>query len=152
MAQAALGRAMVAAGGTMLLLGGATVAVSSVSMFVGKVFIDRYKKKIVVACPLCRGQRRVTCDVCQGDRVLKYHPFPDPPVNSRTGGRCACAMCEGSGTQLCLNCLGEGETYPTTFDWIPPPEHLVIAPARPQQPVAPAVAGPAEALAPPKNQ
>ncbi len=46
MAQAALGRAFVAAGGTLLFLGGATVAVSSISMAVTKVVVDRNKARI----------------------------------------------------------------------------------------------------------
>ncbi len=28
---------------------------------------------------------------------------------------CACTMCEGTGDQVCVNCLGEGKTHPDKF-------------------------------------
>lgn len=49
-AGAALGRAFVAAGGTLLVLGGATVALSSVSMAITKAVVERSKVWMSVWC------------------------------------------------------------------------------------------------------
>eukprot|EP00877_Chromochloris_zofingiensis_P002177 jgi/Chrzof1/11960/Cz06g16050.t1 len=112
MARAALGRALVATGGTMLGLGAATMVVSTVSMAVTRTIVQRRKAKFAVACNLCRGKKRLRCDVCAGTKVIRYHPYKQSPVNARTEWT-ACAMCSATGQQKCLNCLGEGLTYPT---------------------------------------
>jgi len=54
----------------------------------------------------------MTCDVCGGERAIKYHPFQTLALHARAP-HCVCAMCAGSGEQTCLNCLGEGVTYPS---------------------------------------
>ncbi len=43
MAQNAFGRALVASGGTLLVLGGATIGLSTVSMAVTKIVVDKAK-------------------------------------------------------------------------------------------------------------
>jgi hypothetical protein len=48
----------------------------------------------------------------QGECAVKYHPFQTLALNARTP-YCVCAMCGGTGDQTCLNCLGEGVTYPS---------------------------------------
>lgn len=47
-----------------------------------------------------------------GERAIKYHPFNTLTLHARTP-YCVCAMCGGGGDQTCLNCLGEGVTYPS---------------------------------------
>mmetsp|Transcript_2486 Transcript_2486/g.4185 ORF Transcript_2486/g.4185 Transcript_2486/m.4185 type:complete len:130 (+) Transcript_2486:105-494(+) len=111
MAQAAMGRAMVAAGGTMLVLGGATMGVSFVAMTVTRVVVEQNKKKKLVTCHICTGSAKLSCAVCDGERTLKYHSKKQAPVNQRIS-RTACPMCEGAGSQACLNCLGEGKVMP----------------------------------------
>ncbi|KAJ9530372.1 hypothetical protein QJQ45_000746 [Haematococcus lacustris] len=111
--RAALGRALVASGGTLLVLGGATIAVSSVSMAVTRFVVDRNKKKYMVACPVCHAKQKVSCDVCRGERTLRYQPAKAPQPTSTFGPQLsACAMCEGCGEQTCPNCTGSGETLP----------------------------------------
>ncbi|KAJ9530837.1 hypothetical protein QJQ45_028717 [Haematococcus lacustris] len=111
--RAALGRALVASGGTLLVLGGATIAVSSVSMAVTRFVVDRNKKKYMVACPVCHAKQKVSCDVCRGERTLRYQPAKAPqPTNTFGPQLSACAMCEGCGEQTCPNCTGSGETLP----------------------------------------
>ncbi|KAL6753408.1 hypothetical protein V8C86DRAFT_472590 [Haematococcus lacustris] len=111
--RAALGRALVASGGTLLVLGGATTAVSSVSMAVTRFVVDRNKKKYMVACPVCHAKQKVSCDVCRGERTLRYQPAKAPQPTSTFGPQLsACAMCEGCGEQTCPNCTGSGETLP----------------------------------------
>eukprot|EP00798_Chlamydomonas_sp_ICE-L_P028928 gene28928-32121_t len=110
-ARAAFGRAVVAAGGTMLALGAATVAVSSISMGITKMVVEKSQRHLRGPCSACHSKTKVSCAVCQGERVLKYHPARTLPTNPKAIW-CACAMCEGSGEQTCLNCLGEGEIIP----------------------------------------
>ena len=80
------------------------------------------QKKTATQCVICTGRKRVACDVCRGERALKYHPFrelPPPPLQQHGARAMAastwtcCAMCGASGEQACLNCLGEGVTYPS---------------------------------------
>lgn len=66
MAASAFGRAMVAAGGTMFVLGAATVAVSTVGVSVARVVIQNKKSKTAVACTTCSGRKKIECDVCRG--------------------------------------------------------------------------------------
>uniref|UniRef100_A0A7R9V414 Uncharacterized protein n=1 Tax=Chlamydomonas euryale TaxID=1486919 RepID=A0A7R9V414_9CHLO len=117
-AGAALGRAFVAAGGTLLVLGGSTVVLSSVSMAVTKAVVDRTKKKSMVSCAVCEGDKTQVCSVCEGERTLKYIPEKHVIPGSKVATTmCACTMCEGVGQQTCVNCLGEGSTYPDKFGW-----------------------------------
>jgi hypothetical protein len=165
MARAALGRALVASGGTILAIGGATMLVSTVSMGVARAVVMERKvkgvcimhgggrgrgvclcskrrsmgaarfrahgraaaaaccpaktthpsktkqKKLAVSCEVCKGRAKVPCDVCGGGRALRYHPFVTLAVHARAP-LCVCAMCAGKGEQTCLNCLGDGVTYP----------------------------------------
>ncbi|GAX82180.1 hypothetical protein CEUSTIGMA_g9608.t1 [Chlamydomonas eustigma] len=119
MARAALGRSLLAAGGTLFVIGGGTMALSTVSMAVTKIVVDRSKKHLLVPCSVCEGQKAVTCSVCEGERVLKYVPTEALalPGTKAASSLCACALCEGNGSQTCANCLGEGMTYPDKFSW-----------------------------------
>ncbi|KAI8472496.1 MAG: hypothetical protein J3K34DRAFT_413847 [Monoraphidium minutum] len=112
MARAALGRALFASGGTILAIGGATMLVSTVSMGVARAVVMEKKKKLAVSCEVCKGRAKLTCDVCGGERAVKFHPFNTLALHARTP-YCVCAMCAGAGDQACLNCLGEGVTYPS---------------------------------------
>lgn len=109
-ARAALGRALVASGTTILGLGAATMLVSSVSMGVARVVVTENKKKTAVACGSCHGNKKVRCDICSGEKVIRYHPFKAVPINNMP--MTACAMCTATGEQTCLNCLGEGYVSP----------------------------------------
>jgi hypothetical protein len=112
-AAAALGRAVLTAGGTFLALGAATMAVSSVGMGVARVVLAQRKASTAVACVACRGEGRVRCGVCRGARVLEHHPFPTPPLPGATRTPwCACPTCCAEGTQVCVNCLGEKTVLP----------------------------------------
>jgi hypothetical protein len=112
-AAAALGRAVLTAGGTMLALGAATMAVSSVGMGVARVVLAQKKAATAVDCPTCAGQGRTRCTVCKGARVIEHHPFPTPPLPGATRTPwCACPMCAADGEQVCVNCLGEKRVLP----------------------------------------
>lgn len=112
-AAAALGRAVLTAGGTMLALGAATMAVSSVGMGVARVVLAQKKAATAVDCPRCAGQGRTRCAVCKGARVIEHHPFPTPPLPGATRTPwCACPMCAAEGEQTCVNCLGEKTVLP----------------------------------------
>jgi len=110
-ARAALGRALVASGGTILALGGATMVVSTVSMGVARAVMNQRKKQYAVPCTICSGHKKVKCDVCTGQKVIRYHPFKELPLATRSPPT-ACAMCNASGEQVCLNCLGDGTIIP----------------------------------------
>lgn len=63
--------------------------------------------------PGCNGVPRIA-----GERVLKFVPGKQAAPGSRLATTmCACGMCEGSGEQTCVNCLGEGTTMPDKFPW-----------------------------------
>jgi hypothetical protein len=112
-AAAAFGRAVLTAGGTMLALGVATMAVSSVGMGVARVVLAQRKAATAVDCPSCHGRGRARCAVCRGARVIEHHPFSSPPLPgaSRTPW-CACPMCACEGESVCVNCLGERTVLP----------------------------------------
>jgi len=116
-AAAAFGRAVLTAGGTMLALGAATMAVSSVGMGVARVVLARRKAATAVDCPSCAGEGRVRCAACRGARVIEHHPFAGDAllfagaVSARTPW-CACPMCGAAGEQVCVNCLGERTVLP----------------------------------------
>lgn len=112
-AAAALGRAVLTAGGTMLALGAVTMAVSSVGMGVARVVLAQKKAATAVDCPRCQGRGRAPCAVCRGARVIEHHPFPTPPLPGATRTPwCACPMCAAEGEQVCVNCLGEKTVLP----------------------------------------
>ncbi|GLC34730.1 hypothetical protein PLESTB_001229700 [Pleodorina starrii] len=112
-ASRALGRAFLAAGGTMVVIVGATAVVSGASMAVVKAVMDRQKSKTQVPCTVCHAKKRVVCEVCEGERIIKYWPTPDPPP-STSHAWTVCAMCEGAGDHGCINCVGTGNVnlYP----------------------------------------
>jgi len=87
------------------------MVVSMISMSVTRAVVDKQKKKLLVKCRTCDGTAKVTCGVCQGAQTLSYHPHAQAPVNAATP-HTACAMCDASGLQVCLNCLGEGLAMP----------------------------------------
>ena len=65
----------------------------------------------------------ITLSPSPGERTLRYHPATAPaalPGSKMAASMCACAMCEGSGQQTCVNCLGEGSSYPDAFEWSRP--------------------------------
>ncbi|KAF5831056.1 hypothetical protein DUNSADRAFT_13667 [Dunaliella salina] len=94
----------------MLALGGATMVVSTASMTITRLVVDKRKKQYLITCPECTGSKKLACEVCRGERILNYHPTKHAPFDQTT--QCTCAMCEGSGLQQCLNCLGEGTSIP----------------------------------------
>ncbi|KAG2430455.1 hypothetical protein HXX76_009978 [Chlamydomonas incerta] len=114
-ARQALGRALIAAGGTMVVLTVGTGAISGVAMGVAKVFIDREKSKKQAPCVVCRSNRRVACEVCEGERIIKYWPTPEPPP-AQLHTWSVCSMCEGAGDHPCINCQGTGSVYPQAWD------------------------------------
>ncbi|WIA11441.1 hypothetical protein OEZ85_011558 [Tetradesmus obliquus] len=81
-------------------------------MGIARVVVTQGKKKTAVACCVCHGNKKVKCDVCAGEKAIRYHPFKALPVNSSRMPLTACAMCGASGEQTCLNCLGEGTVSP----------------------------------------
>ncbi|GIL45447.1 hypothetical protein Vafri_2687 [Volvox africanus] len=113
----ALGRAFLAAGGTMVFVFGATAVVSGASMAVVKAVMDRQKAKTQAPCNVCCSKRRVVCEVCEGERITKYWPTPEPPP-STSHAWSVCAMCEGVGDHACINCVGTGHVnvYPWETD------------------------------------
>ncbi|KAG2483989.1 hypothetical protein HYH03_017156 [Edaphochlamys debaryana] len=110
----ALGRAFVAAGGTLLFLGTATAVVGGVTMGIAKAFVDKTQVQQQGPCTVCRGKQRVACEVCEGERILRYWPTPAPPPVQQHSYS-VCAMCEGAGDHPCINCLGTGSVYP--YPW-----------------------------------
>lgn len=91
----------------MIVIGGATGVATSLGMAVAKVVLDKDKDKRQAPCRVCETKRKVACDVCQGERIIKYWPMAElPPVQMHTWS--VCAMCEGSGEHSCFNCLGSG--------------------------------------------
>ncbi|PNH12899.1 hypothetical protein TSOC_000140 [Tetrabaena socialis] len=117
-ASRALGRAVLAAGGTMVFLGGATMLVTGASMAVAKAVMDRRKVQFQVPCTVCEAKKRVVCEVCEGERILKYWPTPEPPP-AQTHSWSVCAMCEGAGDHACINCEGSGTVRPLPWERAP---------------------------------
>lgn len=98
---------MLAAGGTVVVLSGATVVLGGVTMAVAKVAMEATKSNVQAGCRVCRTRRRVVCEVCQGERILRYWPTKEPlPVQSHSWS--VCGMCEGAGDHACINCVGTG--------------------------------------------
>ncbi|GIL72240.1 hypothetical protein Vretimale_288 [Volvox reticuliferus] len=125
-ASKALGRAFLAAGGTMVFVFGATAVVSGASMAIVKAVTDRQKAKTQVQCNICSSKRRVVCEVCEGERITKYWPTSEPPA-STSHAWSVCAMCEGAGEHACINCVGTGHVniYPWETDGSPLTDMLV---------------------------
>ncbi|GIL72241.1 hypothetical protein Vretimale_288 [Volvox reticuliferus] len=137
-ASKALGRAFLAAGGTMVFVFGATAVVSGASMAIVKAVTDRQKAKTQVQCNICSSKRRVVCEVCEGKRRCmcphchrlfvggdlremshdKRCALPgeritkywptSEPPASTSHAWSVCAMCEGAGEHACINCVGTG--------------------------------------------
>lgn len=79
------------------------------------------QKHLLVTCVVCDGAKATGCSVCDGQRVLRYIPEVHViPGSKMATTMCACTMCEGRGGQTCVNCLGEGSTYPDKFGWSQP--------------------------------
>lgn len=122
-------RALLGFGGTLFALGGATLAVSTVTSAVIRVAVKARQSKRMVPCrecccrcadstmattsttsssstssPLVRpGKRR--CAVCRGRRAVRWQPF-SAPIRARWT---LCPLCCGTGEQLCWNCGGTGQ-------------------------------------------
>ncbi|MEW5319868.1 MAG: hypothetical protein WDW38_010987 [Sanguina aurantia] len=62
----------------------------------------------MVSCSECSRRKKVSCGVCHDDRILQY---ASPHSMPGSADLCVCPMCDGSGLQSCLNCLGVGETF-----------------------------------------
>ncbi|CAL5224446.1 g7133 [Coccomyxa viridis] len=101
-------RAGAATAGTFVVIGGATLATTSVVMTVVRAGINHRKKKLSIVCKPCSGQKLVVCSVCKGDNLIDWSPFEDPAGRTPV----LCPMCGGYGEQKCLNCNGEGTVIP----------------------------------------
>lgn len=118
MAARAFGRALVASGGTLLVLGGSTLAVTTIAMGLTKQVVDRQRRSCMAPCQVCVGEKKTPCAVCDGERRIRYSP-PEAPVplpgSKMASIQCCCVLCEGTGMQICSNCLGEGEIYDSSL-------------------------------------
>ncbi|KAK9836353.1 hypothetical protein WJX81_008158 [Elliptochloris bilobata] len=104
----ALFKGLGAFAGTFVVLGGATLAISTVAMGGVRAAVKYRRRGLEVTCTVCGGRKRCSCCVCKERLVLDWTPFKAPQVKRWT----ACPLCEASGLQTCLNCLGQGVVVP----------------------------------------
>ncbi|KAK9837827.1 hypothetical protein WJX74_005887 [Apatococcus lobatus] len=96
-------------GGTVAIVGGATVAVSTATLSVVRLVVNKQQKRLLVSCSACNGSGQRDCGICKGKQIISWAPAraaraPEYP--------CLCPMCAGVGDQGCLNCLGKGTLVP----------------------------------------
>jgi len=105
-------RAAATFGGTLAVMGGATVAVSAVTSAAIRAAVRARQRPHLTACRECdppgTGKRR--CGVCRGGRAVAWTPAGAPRAAEWT----LCPLCGGDGDQSCWNCKGSGEVVGDT--------------------------------------
>jgi hypothetical protein len=110
-----------AAAGTVLVMGGATMAVSGVALAVVRQVNKRRHARLASQCAECGGGGYVPCEVCRGAAVLRCRApvrlrdlgrrKPAQPGDAGAASYCSCPACGTTMRQRCLNCLGEGAVF-----------------------------------------
>eukprot|EP00887_Chlorella_sp_A99_P002909 scaffold6.g2909.t1 len=106
--------------GTLMALGGATLAVSTLGLSVVKVVVKQRKMKAATECTVCKGTGYLKCGLCRGRAILHCRaPVKLSQLRRRKAAgadsgaanvaQCACPACGTTLEQRCLNCLGEGK-------------------------------------------
>jgi predicted RNA-binding Zn-ribbon protein involved in translation (DUF1610 family) len=110
----------------MVVMSGATLAVSSVALGVMRTVTRRQQRSKSKPCTRCNGNGFLyPCDVCLGKAVIRSRAprtFKQLLAEARGKGaksvapedlqvQCSCPACGTTMHQRCLNCLGEGAVY-----------------------------------------
>jgi hypothetical protein len=108
---------------TLVTLGAATLAASTVATAVIRGVAAARSRRTEVGCPACAGSGRLLCACCGGRRALAWQPFKQAATRRWT----LCPLCagvdgeSGGGRQKCWDCGGRGRARPR-----PPLDGLVI--------------------------
>ena len=111
--------------GSLVTLGAATLAVSSVGIAVTKQVVRRRRLAAATPCAVCASTGYLPCGVCGGRGVLRCRApvrlselrrrrqvegqqQGDGVASPVASAMCACPVCGTTLRQRCLNCLGEG--------------------------------------------
>lgn len=103
----AVARAAATFGGTLVAMGGATIAVSTATSAAVRAVVRARQKKRLTHCRACDapGSGKVSCGVCAGKRAVRWAPAGAPPAAVWA----VCPLCGGDGHQSCFNCKGSGQ-------------------------------------------
>uniref|UniRef100_A0A061RGE2 Plastid transcriptionally active 5 isoform 1 n=1 Tax=Tetraselmis sp. GSL018 TaxID=582737 RepID=A0A061RGE2_9CHLO len=99
-----VGRAVVTVGLTVTAFGAGTTVLSMATIAGVKTLTGVQKRKFGINCGNCKGEGKISCEICTGSGVLDWSPFPDPVVQRL----CVCPACDGKHEQKCFNCFGKG--------------------------------------------